>query len=555
MHELIIDGLRAGVAGREILKGVDLVVRSGEVHAVMGPNGSGKSTLSHVLAGKPGYEVLGGQATLDGVDLLAMPAYERAHAGLFLASQYPIEVPGVFLRDVLREALVAAGRSVDDLDALVRDEAAAIGFDERFVDRPLNVDLSGGEKKRNETLQLGVLDPKIAVLDELDSGLDVDALRAVSRRIEAVTDSDGLGVLAITHYRRLLTELRPDRVHVLAGGRIAASGGPDLARELETTGYADYAETEPAASGRRPLRRSARLTRPRRGPAPRCVRPQTQNHPRVLDVTPPGVVRCVATRGPHITLPLRGERMSLASVHDATTVTALLAPGGVSAAFQPIVDLGDHSIPAWEALGRTRGGEPLAPDVALAMAERVGRSADLEVAFWDAVVAAGPPPGGALLFVNLGGTALTDPRVVDRLDVVPAYVVIEITEQIVAAGEAELAESVAQWSAVGVRFAVDDIGAGYSSLRRVLDLEPAYLKLDTSLVQGLAHDARLRAALTAMTTFAQAVDAQLVAEGVERAEDLAVLIDSGVRLAQGFLLGRPGPPWTLPGPTVLDLRD
>jgi Fe-S cluster assembly ATP-binding protein len=150
----------------------------------------------------------------------------------------------VFLRDVLRESLVAAGRGVDDLDEQVRAEAESIGFDERFLDRWLNVDLSGGEKKRNETLQLGILDPKIAVLDELDSGLDVDALRAVSRRIEAVTTEEGLGVLAITHYRRLLTELKPDHVHVLAGGRIAASGGPDLAEELETTGYAGYV-TEP----------------------------------------------------------------------------------------------------------------------------------------------------------------------------------------------------------------------------------------------------------------------------------------------------------------------
>ncbi len=243
-HELVIDGLRAGVGGREILTGVDLVVRSGEVHAVMGPNGSGKSTLSHVLAGKPGYEVTGGRVTLDGVDLLAMEAWERAQAGLFLALQYPVEVPGVSLFDALRESLVASGRGVGDLDAVVRREAAAIGFDERFLDRPLNVDLSGGEKKRNETLQLGVLDPKIAVLDELDSGLDVDALRVVSRRIEADTNEEGLGVLAITHYSRLLTELRPDRVHVLSGGRIAAVGGPELAVELESTGYAGYASVD-----------------------------------------------------------------------------------------------------------------------------------------------------------------------------------------------------------------------------------------------------------------------------------------------------------------------
>jgi EAL domain-containing protein (putative c-di-GMP-specific phosphodiesterase class I) len=247
--------------------------------------------------------------------------------------------------------------------------------------------------------------------------------------------------------------------------------------------------------------------------------------------------------------------VSLASAHDEATVTALLAPGGVSAAFQPIIDLADRSIPAWEALGRTERGEPLAPDEALAMAERVGRSTDLEVAFWDAVVAAGPPPAGASLFVNLGGRALGDPRVIDRLASLPAYVVVEITEQVVAGGDANLSRAVAHWSAVGVRFAVDDIGAGYSSLRRVLDLEPAYLKLDASLVQGLAVDARLRAALQAMATFAEAIDAQLVAEGVERPDDLEVLIDSGVRLAQGFLLGRPGPPWTFPGPAVIDLRD
>jgi Fe-S cluster assembly ATP-binding protein len=250
-HELVIEGLRAGVGGREILQGIDLAVRSGEVHAVMGPNGSGKSTLSHVLAGKPGYEVLGGAVTLDGADLLALPAWERARAGLFLASQYPVEVPGVYLRDVLREALVTAGRAGDaeDLDALVAAESDAVGFEHRFLDRPLNVDLSGGEKKRNETVQLGVLDPKIAVLDELDSGLDVDALRAVSRRIEVLTHTHDLGVLAITHYRRLLTELKPDRVHVLSGGRIAVSGGPELAEELERTGYAAYAAagTEPGA--------------------------------------------------------------------------------------------------------------------------------------------------------------------------------------------------------------------------------------------------------------------------------------------------------------------
>ena len=244
MAELRIEGLRAGISGREILKGIDLVVRSGEVHAVMGPNGSGKSTLSHVLMGKPGYEVFDGRVLLDGVDLLELPTWRRAQAGLFLAMQYPIEVPGVSLTAVLSEAMVAAGKPTDGLrDALVT-EAARIGFDARFIERPLNVDLSGGEKKRNETLQLGVLDPKIAVLDEIDSGLDVDALRAVSRRIEEATNERGVGVLAITHYSRLLHELRPDRIHVLVKGQIRASGGPELAAELERSGYAAFAADE-----------------------------------------------------------------------------------------------------------------------------------------------------------------------------------------------------------------------------------------------------------------------------------------------------------------------
>ena len=241
-HVLEIRGLRAGVAGKEILKGIDLTVRSGEVHAVMGPNGSGKSTLSHVIMGRPGYEVLGGSVTLDGVDLLPLPAYERAQAGLFLAMQYPTEVPGVAVVDVLEAAFAASGRDTAGVPGRIVAEAERIGFDDRFLHRAMNVDLSGGEKKRNETLQLGVLEPAIAILDELDSGLDVDALRACARRIEAATNETGLGVLAITHYNRLLHELRADRVHVLARGVIQRSGGPELAEELETTGYAEFAE-------------------------------------------------------------------------------------------------------------------------------------------------------------------------------------------------------------------------------------------------------------------------------------------------------------------------
>ncbi len=250
MSTLRITGLCAGVAGRagagrtstEILKGVDLEVSSGQVHALMGPNGSGKSTLSHVLMGRPGYQVSAGSVTLDGVELLGMPTWERARAGLFLALQYPIEVPGVSLGEALTEALRAAGRG-DDAERVAeaaKAEADRIGFDQRFLARPLNVDLSGGEKKRNEILQLGVLRPRIAILDEIDSGLDVDALRAVARRVEAATSELGLGVLAITHYSRLLGELRPDVVHVMSDGRIARTGGPELAEELESTGYAGY---------------------------------------------------------------------------------------------------------------------------------------------------------------------------------------------------------------------------------------------------------------------------------------------------------------------------
>lgn len=259
--ELVIRDLRAEVSGREILQGIDLTVRSGEVHAVMGPNGSGKSTLSHVLMGRPGYVVTGGSISLDGIDLLGLPVWERAQAGLFLAMQYPIEVPGVSLRDVIAESFSAGKGDGTDVTTLLRSEARRVGFDERFLERPLNVDLSGGERKRNETVQLAVLRPKIAVLDEIDSGLDVDALRAVARRIEAATTEVGLGVLAITHYTRLLQELRPDRTHVLSRGRIVASGGPELADELERTGYAGWAEEESDLAAQ-PLARRPTITDP-----------------------------------------------------------------------------------------------------------------------------------------------------------------------------------------------------------------------------------------------------------------------------------------------------
>jgi Fe-S cluster assembly ATP-binding protein len=243
--ELVIEDLRAGIPGREILRGVTLTVRSGEVHAVMGPNGSGKSTLAHVLMGRPGYEVLGGSVTLDGIDLLALPTWQRARAGLFLGMQHPIEVPGVSLVKSLTAARQAIpgdenGGGADGIGGRLQTEARRIGFDERFLDRPLNVDLSGGERKRNETLQLGVLRPRFAVLDEIDSGLDIDALGAVGRRVEEATNEWGLGVLAITHFRRLLDVLHPDVVHVLSEGRVVATGGSELAELVDQTGYAAY---------------------------------------------------------------------------------------------------------------------------------------------------------------------------------------------------------------------------------------------------------------------------------------------------------------------------
>ena len=255
MSVLRVEGLRAEVATREILRGVDLEVHSGQVHAVMGPNGSGKSTLAHVLMGRPGYRVTGGSVTIDGVELLDQPTWKRAQAGLFLALQYPVEVPGVGLVDALGAALAArapGGNGSGDgagagergtragVGARLAEEAARVGQSEAMLARGINVDMSGGEKKRFETVQLGVLRPRFAVLDEIDSGLDVDALRLVARRVAAATTEFGLGVLAITHYSRLLTELVPSTVHVLSQGRIVDTGGPELATDLERTGYAAY---------------------------------------------------------------------------------------------------------------------------------------------------------------------------------------------------------------------------------------------------------------------------------------------------------------------------
>ncbi len=238
---LVIQDLQVRVGDQMVLNGVNLEVASGEVHAVMGPNGSGKSTLAHAIMGKPGYEVVAGTITLETAqeqtDLVGLSAWERAHAGLFSTQQYPTEVPGVGLENMLEEAVAAVGGDRAAVEARVAAEAKLVGFNPKLLYRSLNVDLSGGEMKRSEAVQLGVLRPRIAILDELDSGLDVDALTAVSHRIEQATHQDNLGVLAITHFSRLLAVLHADVVHIIIDGVIKETGGADLAARLEDTGY------------------------------------------------------------------------------------------------------------------------------------------------------------------------------------------------------------------------------------------------------------------------------------------------------------------------------
>jgi Fe-S cluster assembly ATP-binding protein len=229
---------------KQILKGVDLTVEAGKVHAIMGPNGSGKSTLSYVLSGRDGYEVTEGSAELDGHDLLEMEAEERAAAGLFLAFQYPVEIPGVgnmtFLRTAVNAQRKARGQeeiSAADFLKLIREKAKALQIDADMLKRPVNVGFSGGEKKRNEILQMAMLEPKLCILDETDSGLDVDAMKLVADGVNALRDA-GRGFLVITHYQRLLDHIAPDVVHIMVDGRIVKSGGPDLALEVENHGYA-----------------------------------------------------------------------------------------------------------------------------------------------------------------------------------------------------------------------------------------------------------------------------------------------------------------------------
>lgn len=244
---LQIEGLRAAVEGREILRGIDLTVPKGEVHAIMGPNGSGKSTLAYVLAGREGYEVTAGRVTFEGQDLLAMEPEQRAAAGVFLAFQYPVELPGVGNANFLRTALNAQrrARGEPELDAMqflkeARARMKLLGMPEEMLKRGVNVGFSGGEKKRNEVLQMALLSPRLAILDETDSGLDIDALKIVADGVNALRGPE-FSALVITHYQRLLNYIVPDRVHVLVGGRIIRSGGPELALELEQRGYGQVA--------------------------------------------------------------------------------------------------------------------------------------------------------------------------------------------------------------------------------------------------------------------------------------------------------------------------
>jgi Fe-S cluster assembly ATP-binding protein len=233
---LTIAGLRVEVAGKEVLRGFDLEMQTGEVHVIMGPNGSGKSTLAHALAGHPGYKVLDGSVQIDGVELLTMSPTERARHGLLLAMQQPMEVPGVRPIDLL----IAAGVDPTNLRARMSDEAERLELRPDVLDRFVNVDLSGGERKRAEMVQFALLRPTFAVLDEIDSGLDVDALGAVARRLALATSEWDCGLLAITHFKRLLQELTPTAIHVLSGGRVVATGGPELSEILERDGYEPF---------------------------------------------------------------------------------------------------------------------------------------------------------------------------------------------------------------------------------------------------------------------------------------------------------------------------
>jgi Fe-S cluster assembly ATP-binding protein len=251
---LSIQGLRVSVEDQEILKGVDLEVGAGEVHAIMGPNGSGKSTLAYVLAGRDGYEVTGGEVRYEGAELLELEPEERAAAGLFLAFQYPVEIPGVANMYFLRTALNALrkARGEDEIDAasfmkLIRQRAKLVGVKPELLKRSVNFGFSGGEKKRNEILQMAVLEPKLAILDETDSGLDIDALRTVADGVNSLRDPKR-AIVVITHYQRLLEYIVPDYVHVLLDGRIVRSGGKELAVELERSGYAAFEPAEKAVA-------------------------------------------------------------------------------------------------------------------------------------------------------------------------------------------------------------------------------------------------------------------------------------------------------------------
>lgn len=257
-HTLEIKGLHVNIAGQEILRGVDLTVKSGEIHAIMGPNGSGKSTLCYALMGHPAYEITGGTVTFDGEDILELSPDKRAHLGLFLGFQYPREVPGVTFGNFMRHAVNATAKATAEQSGaasgnfkpigvaqfypIIQKEIEAVKMNKKFIGRSLNDGFSGGEKKRAEIVQMGVLKPKIAMLDEIDSGLDIDALKAVAEGIKRANEELNMGVLLITHYQRILDHLTPDFIHIMTAGRIVKSGGKELAKMLEREGYEKFAE-------------------------------------------------------------------------------------------------------------------------------------------------------------------------------------------------------------------------------------------------------------------------------------------------------------------------
>ena len=510
------------MAGKEILKGIDLTVRSGEVHVLMGPNGSGKSTLSHVIMGRPGYEVLGGTVTLDGVDLLGLEPWERAQAGLFLAMQYPTEVPGVAVVDVLEAAFAGLGRDTALVPDRIIAEAGRIGFDDRFLHRAMNVDLSGGEKKRNETLQLGVLEPSIAILDELDSGLDVDALRACARRIEAATEETG-------PRRPGHHPLQPAAARAQGRPRPRARRRDDPAQRRAGAGpRAGDHRLRRMGGGRRPraaARATATIPSPTRSPdgaGPRCPRGRT--------------VPSAAMLGRQARLERDASAVDQAR---RAPIERAIERREVLVVFQPVVRLADGATVGYEALARLgEHSDPPAPWFRVGPRARPRHGARARLRRGHRRRSASRPATRCCSSTSARPRSL-HPRMQELCAPLADRLVVELTEHIEVVDYTALRPSIERWSARGVRLAVDDTGAGYASLRHVLELAPHFLKLDRTVVGGVDQHAARRALVAALVTFADEVHTTVIAEGVERWSEAQALRDIGVHLAQGFAFGRP----------------